>query len=290
MRIHPVIIIFFILFCFMWGIRGCEGGQRQLRQNTQTTINVFDSQAADGLDLASLGAVIKEAKNAKEIEKKINQPGGINNLDLNGDGQVDYLKVTEYGNKKDEFGFSLTTEVEKDQEQEVATIDIVKTGEKAEVSVRGNQNIYGSGANHYFSHGIGTFLLWSYLLSPHPFFYSPFGFYPAWYSPYPMVSRNVYQNRASTYRNNIQNSKISSPTKNANIKSPNANKTAEKGIKRSLKNPSQSQKSFLARSKSSAVRSGGFGRAKNNSFGRNSSSRWRSSSYSGSRSYGGFGK
>jgi len=100
--------------------------------------------ADKGLDLRAVGEILKKAKTAEEFEKLLNvSDSGVNNLDLNADGKVDYIKVTEFGDEKVK-GFSLTTEIDKGDVQEVATIKIQKSGDKgAEVEYHGNPSIYG---------------------------------------------------------------------------------------------------------------------------------------------------
>jgi len=67
---------------------------------------------------------VKTAKDGEHLEKLINDKDtGVNNLDLDEDGKVDYIKVTEYGNDNSK-GFSLTVEPSKGEEQEVATARI----------------------------------------------------------------------------------------------------------------------------------------------------------------------
>ena len=57
--------------------------------------------AAEGLNLKAVGELLKKANDAETFEKLLNSKDeGINNLDLNEDGKVDYIFVTEYGNEK----------------------------------------------------------------------------------------------------------------------------------------------------------------------------------------------
>ena len=51
----------------------------------------------DNLNLQAVGEIVKSSRTPQEIEQKLNADDGINNLDLDGDGNRDYLKVTEYG-------------------------------------------------------------------------------------------------------------------------------------------------------------------------------------------------
>ena len=106
---------------FESGLGGCLGSR-----NAQTIVQIQNKQsAADGLDLKAVGALVPKVRNAKELEEKLNAPGGINNLDLNQDGKVDYIKVSEFGDDKVK-GFSLTTEPVAGEIQEIASIEIQK--------------------------------------------------------------------------------------------------------------------------------------------------------------------
>ncbi len=147
------------------------------RSQTAVSLAVV-SDVAEGLDLKTLTEVVKTAKGAEDLEKRLNEPGGINNLDLNEDGKVDFISVTEYGNKKDAYGFSLTVQPDKGETQEIASIEIAKEGDNANIEVRGNEQIYGSGHYYHGYHPIGSFLMWSYLMRPHAYYASP------WYRGY----------------------------------------------------------------------------------------------------------
>jgi hypothetical protein len=303
-----------IAFGAIWVIRGCTSSFNNKRVTaardqriTNQTVTITQ-EAKDGLDLAALAELVKEVKSAKHLEKEINREGGINNLDLNADGKVDFIKVTEFGNKNDAYGFSLTVEPKDGEEQEIATIQIVKGEEKAEIQVRGNEQVYGH--NHYYrSHSpLTSFLLWSYLATPHRYYSSPwhYGSYPSYYNSYSTVSHNVYRSRAvsqTQYANTQRVTANDFRKPQSSLRSPNTGKVANTGIRRSLANPTSTQKQFLARSGSKSVRSGGFGKSSSKSssvrsggFGRSSSSssrstssRSRSSARTFSRSYGGFG-
>ena len=141
-------------------------------------VNIYQmTPAAEGLDLKAVGALVKEVSSAEELEKKLNDPNvGVNNLDLDQDKNVDFLKVTEYGDKENR-GFSLTVDMPGGETQEVADIQFAKTEEgKAEMQVSGNQSIYG--ANHTYSSGLspGGFM-WGYLfgsMMSRPFYASPY--------------------------------------------------------------------------------------------------------------------
>lgn len=224
-------------------------------------------QAADGLDLQAVTDLATKVKTAEEFETSLNDPARkINNLDLNEDDLVDYIKVTEIQDG-DIRGFSLTTELgeEEDDEQELAVIQFEKgANEEVTVQTHGNSHIYG---NNYYYHrrtSIGDVLLWSYLFSPHRGYYSSWGYnrYPPSYSRYRTSTYDSYRghHQGQSYSKNV--AKSSAPAVSKPIKSPNFNKTSSK-IKAPLKNPTASQKSFQTRNPSKQItRSKGFGSSK----------------------------
>jgi hypothetical protein len=269
----------FIGVVVIWAM--CAGPDDSGRDNYDVNVQTMVS-SAEGLDLKAVGSLLKKADDAETFEKLLNsKEEGVNNLDLNEDGQVDYISVTEYGADSLK-GFSLTTEPTKGEVQEIATIEIQKSSDKqAQMQIQGNEQIYGR--NHYYhSHfGFTDFLIMSYLFRPHGFYASPwsYGHYPGYYrhySPVPHTQYRTNMNRnygGSTFRSS------STPTMRSKIQSPNAGKTAST-IKAPLKNPTASQKSFQARNPSKQIKSGGFGRSSSRSSSVRRSSYSRSGSYS----------
>lgn len=60
------------------------------------TVSAENSDISYNLDLRAVANVFADSKNLQEFEERINDyDSGINNLDLNNDGQVDYLRVIE---------------------------------------------------------------------------------------------------------------------------------------------------------------------------------------------------
>src|ERR1051325_6546687 len=54
------------------------------------------SEAAEGLDLLAVGELFKDAKDLEGFEKSLNDPEvGVNNLDLDDNGDVDFIRVVE---------------------------------------------------------------------------------------------------------------------------------------------------------------------------------------------------
>ena len=62
------------------------------------TVSANSSDISEGLDLKVVAKLFAEAKNLEEFETMLNNPdSAFCNLDLNGDGEVDYLRVVETG-------------------------------------------------------------------------------------------------------------------------------------------------------------------------------------------------
>jgi hypothetical protein len=283
-KYFKILLIALFSFAFLAIFSGACGEKRARRDNYNVSVTAMNS-ADKGLDLKAVGALLEESKDAEGFEKLLNDSKrGINNLDLDEDGKVDYIKVTEFGDDKIK-GFSLSVEVAKGDEQEIATIKIEKTGEgKAKVQYHGNSTIYGH--NHYYhsSWGGGGFML-GYLWGAHRPYYSRWGYgsYPSYYRSHNVVNQTSYQNRtrSATQGKKYTSSKVSRV--GSNVASPNKGKNA-RSVKAPLRNPTTSQKAFQKRNPSKQMRSGGFGNKRSSFFG--GSSR-RGSSVRGGRSFGG---
>jgi len=239
------------------------------RSNNRVTVY---GNAADGLDLKAVTDAALKSKSAADFEKKLNNPTNkINNLDLNEDKIIDYIKVTEINDSKSK-GFSLTVEVDGKQEQEICTIQIEKeSNSHSRIQTHGNSHIYGH--NHYYhrSSPISNILFWHYITSSHQPYRSNYGYknYPRGFSESKPVSKEQYSgfHNAQPYAKEVKKSSTSTTTQA--FTSPNRNKIAS-NIKSKLRNPSTSQKSFQ---KADASK-----RSSNSSrYGSSSSSRSRSS-------------
>lgn len=98
----------------------------------------------DNFDLPGALVLFKTSATPEEFEKAINKnDNNVNNLDLNGDGEVDYVKVID--NKEgDAHTMVLQVAVAKNETQDVAVIVIEKTKEgNAHIQIVGDEELYG---------------------------------------------------------------------------------------------------------------------------------------------------
>ena len=238
-----------------------------------TPESYIETPVAEGLELKALTALTKEIRSGQELERRLNEKEGINNLDLNSDDIVDYVTVTEFGAVNNKIGYSLVVEPAQNEKQEIATITVEKNQNQAEIQVIGNEQIYGDNAIYNDStpiernisqsryHGSGLFPVMATYFLMRPLWASPwyYGYYPSHFSPYNRSNSAGYARQTKSYQTNSVKSGTNayqnkSPQK---ISSPNKGKTANRGINRSLTKPTATQKKFQANNKK--IRSGGFG-------------------------------
>ncbi|MBO9150823.1 hypothetical protein ACFOTA_01275 [Chitinophaga sp. GCM10012297] len=111
-----------------------------------TGVKAQDETGLPGDNFSLEGALemFKKAGNPEEFEKMLNtKKNGINNLDLNNDGNIDYIRVV---NKKDGDVqlFVLQSLVSASESQDIAVIELEKTGDQsAVVQIVGDEDIYG---------------------------------------------------------------------------------------------------------------------------------------------------
>ena len=207
------------------------GNQGQQNQNS-VNINV-SAPNVPGFNINNFAQLLKTTKDPQSLEQAINSPNNnINNLDLNNDGQVDYLKVVESQNGT----IQVIDDYSSTQSSIIATLTINQSSQT--MNIAGSQTYCGDTYNYSSHFTVGDYLMMSYLLSPHYHHYTPiyhYGYYPSYYH-HTTVIRTV-----RTVPNNYNSGNSTN--------------------RRLLSDPSKSQRSFQVRS-NTPVRSGGFGSTK----------------------------
>ncbi len=105
-----------------------------------------DSTGLPGDNFSLEGALelFKNSSSLEEFEKKLNDKStNVNNLDLNNDNKVDYVKVTDKVSK-DIHAIILRVNVNAKESQDVAVIAVEKNGDKSAVAqIIGDEELYG---------------------------------------------------------------------------------------------------------------------------------------------------
>ncbi len=98
----------------------------------------------DNLDLYAVLDLFQKSKTIEDFEKALNlEETGINNLDLNLDNKVDFIKVATK-QKESDFTFILQVDVNEKEVQDVAVILVSKDKEgKITMQIVGDKDLYG---------------------------------------------------------------------------------------------------------------------------------------------------
>jgi len=188
---------------FLFGVLLSFFGTTLLAQD-RTTVTATSTDISDNLDLRAVASIFGDSRDLEDFERRLNDPDAqISNLDLNGDGQVDYLRVIE----KTEQGIHvivIQAVLDRDIYQDIATVDVQRDGNNpVQVQVVGDPYIYGPNYIYepvYVVQPViyDTFWIPGY----HPYYSSWYwGYYPSYWhywTPYPIYR---YRTHVHTYIN-----------------------------------------------------------------------------------------
>jgi hypothetical protein len=166
---------------------------------SQTTVYAKNSDISDNLDLRAVASIFGESANLQDFERRLNDPKyQISNLDLNGDDQVDYLRVIESVESRTHVVI-IQAVLDRDVYQDIATIDVERDNyNQVNVQVVGNSYLYGANYIYEPVYSVAPVIYTSFWITNYRPYISTWtwGYYPTYYSawrPYP-----IYR-----YRNNI---------------------------------------------------------------------------------------
>jgi hypothetical protein len=170
----------------------------------------------DNLNLYAVMKLFQESKTLEDFERSLNAENSkINNLDLNNDDNIDYIKVIDYVNGNDHT-IVLQDPVNDKESQDVAVFTVQKDGNNVQIQLIGDEALYGKdyiiepnyndgSVNETPNPGyrgnervqvvenrttyveVGTWPLISYLFLPsYIAWHSPFywGYYPSYWRPW----------------------------------------------------------------------------------------------------------
>lgn len=119
-------------------------GSTSLIAQDVTTVSATDESIGDHLDLEAVASLFGDARDLEDFEERLNDPKAqISNLDLNGDFQVDYLRVIETM-EDDTHLVAIQAIVGEDLYQDVATVEVEKDNDgTTQIQVVGDVYLYG---------------------------------------------------------------------------------------------------------------------------------------------------
>lgn len=168
------------------------------------TVEAKRIDVSDNLDLEAVASVFGESENLEDFENRLNDPERqICNLDLNGDGYVDYLRVVE-NSEEQTILITIQAVLGKDLFQDVATIDVEKDNYgETRVQVVGDVYMYGPDyiiEPVYIHTPVVCSYFWgSYYHSYHSPYY--WHYYPSYYHAWHPLLPHVYRNNVYTHVN-----------------------------------------------------------------------------------------
>ncbi|GAB1309517.1 hypothetical protein KH5_22000 [Urechidicola sp. KH5] len=164
-----------------------------------TTVTAKNSDISDNLDLQAVAAVFGESKDLEDFEKKLNDPETqLSNLDLNEDGEVDYIRVVD-NSKGNTKTVTLQVVIGKDQYQDVAVIDVVKD-KSGDTQIQVVGDVYMYGPNYIIEPVyVAPPVIFTWFWVSYRFWVSPYywGFYPPYYRPWRPYPPHIYRSNVS---------------------------------------------------------------------------------------------
>ena len=192
MKTRITLILMAMIMTFGWSARADE----------TITVSATGEDISQDLDLKAVAALFGQCANLEEFEQKLNNEDlHVSNLDLNGDGEVDYLRVVESadGNK---HLVLLQAVLAKDIFQDVASIYVEKDADsQIIVQVVGDPYIYG--VNYIIEPAyLYVPVIYDWFWGPHwVCWYSPWywGYWPGWWHAYHCWAFDVYWHHVYDY-------------------------------------------------------------------------------------------
>lgn len=176
--------------------------------NAEETITVTSTgeDISENLDLKAVASLFGEVADLEKFEAELNSPDRhINNLDLNGDGQVDYLRVVEM-DENDGHLIIIQAVLATDIYQDVASIYVDKDAVTNTVSVQvvGDEYLYGT---NYVIEPVYIYrpIIYDWFWGPSwVCWHSPYywGYYPHWWHCYDVWTYPVYISHLHVYHHN----------------------------------------------------------------------------------------
>lgn len=171
--------------------------------SAEVTVVAPTTDVGHELDLMAVSEIFKDTDNLEAFEWAINDPQiGVNNLDLDNNGLVDYLRVVE-----EVIGTThviiIQAALGDNDYQDVATIQVEQTNDQFQVQIHGHEVIYGPEYYVVPTHvHVHTWPIITWITRP---LYRPYrsvyywGYYPRLWKPWRPVHISVYRPKVIKY-------------------------------------------------------------------------------------------
>jgi hypothetical protein len=168
------------------------------------TVNAENNDISNNLDLRAVATAFGESKDLQDFEQRLNNyDSQISNLDLNNDGEVDYLRVIERF-ENNVHVVVIQDVLDQNVYQDVATIIVGRNNNnRSYVQIIGDPYLFGDNyiIDPVFGYTPSIFsYFWSSVYQP---WYSPYywGYYPTYYRARRPFGVNVYLSNVNRFIN-----------------------------------------------------------------------------------------
>ncbi len=228
------------VFLFLFVVLGIAIGFSQENEQSE--------KIGDHFSLEGALSVFKNAQSLEDFEKAINdENNNVNNLDLNNDGLIDYVTVSDIMDKNTHV-IVLSVFVDENEKQDIATIGIEKTGnEEAQLQIEGDNALYAENTivepydidekinrtrgpnqfditttrvviNVWFWPSVRFLYAPNYVVWVSPFHWNH---YPHWWKPWKPFGHRVFYSRCATHRAYFHKTSIRRVTVARKVYTPN---------------------------------------------------------------------
>lgn len=173
-----------------------------LHADETVTVTATSSDISENLDLKTVATLFGQAKDLEQFEQLLNDPdSAFSNLDLNGDGDVDYLRVVETADGNRHL-VVIQAILAKDIYQDVASIYVDKDDkEQVTIQVVGDEYVYGA---NYIIEPVYIYrpLIYDWFWGPSwVCWHSPYywNYWPGWWHPYHCIAHHLYWDHCYWY-------------------------------------------------------------------------------------------
>lgn len=176
-------------------------------QQSIVNVRATNNDISCNLDLQAVASLFGQASNLEVFEQRLNDnENGISNLDLNRDGQIDYLRVVE-SREDNQQQIVIQAIIDRTISQDVATIQVDSRSSQRTVHIVGDPYIYGTNYviepvyPSFTPPIISAFTSYNYRCWVSPYYY---GYYPTYFhrrSPIEFNNYNVYIHKYIDLRN-----------------------------------------------------------------------------------------
>jgi len=188
-------------------------GQRNIK------VEAYNNDISYDLDLKAVASLFGDSKDLEEFEYRLNDyDSQISNLDLNSDGQVDYLRVIETSENNVHL-VVIQAVLDRDIFQDVASIVVERNRyRKTYIQIIGDPYMYGT--NYIiepFYHRTPFIVSW-FWTSRYRTYYSPYyyGYYPKYYRYRNPLEINIYLTNIHRHINHKHNYHYTETRRNNN--------------------------------------------------------------------------